>query len=90
VRWNGQKFNILNTKTFSVLSKLIFFPGSTAQRGLWPPVALQPSAGYGFPWLYSPARAMAFLFTTFLDHKKQSATVGKGKGKGRSIGVFRH
>jgi hypothetical protein len=23
------------------------FSGSAAQRGLWPPVALQPSAGYG-------------------------------------------
>jgi hypothetical protein len=33
--------------------------GSAAQRGLLPPVALQPSAGYGFLWLCSPARAMA-------------------------------
>jgi hypothetical protein len=33
--------------------------GSAAQRGLWPPVALQPSAGYGLLWLCSPARAMA-------------------------------
>jgi hypothetical protein len=33
--------------------------GSAAQRGLWLPVALQPSAGYGFLWLCSPARAMA-------------------------------
>jgi hypothetical protein len=33
--------------------------GSAAQRGIWPPVALQPSAGYGLLWLCSPARAMA-------------------------------
>jgi hypothetical protein len=33
--------------------------GSAAQRGLWPPVALQLSAGYGLMWLCSPARAMA-------------------------------
>jgi hypothetical protein len=33
--------------------------GSAAQRGLWPPVALQPSAGYGLLWLCSPARTMA-------------------------------
>jgi hypothetical protein len=32
---------------------------SAAQRGLCPPVALQPSAGYGQMWLCSPARAMA-------------------------------
>jgi hypothetical protein len=25
----------------------IIFSGTAAQRGLWPPVALQPSAGYG-------------------------------------------
>jgi hypothetical protein len=39
---------------------IIIFPGSAAQRGLWPPVAVQPSAGYGLLWLCSPARAMAF------------------------------
>jgi hypothetical protein len=33
--------------------------GSAAQRGLWPPVALQPSAGYGLLWPCSPARAMS-------------------------------
>jgi hypothetical protein len=33
--------------------------GSAAQRGLWPPVALQPSAGCGLLWLCSPARAVA-------------------------------
>jgi hypothetical protein len=33
--------------------------GSAAPRGLWPPVALQPSAGYGLLWLCSPVRAMA-------------------------------
>jgi hypothetical protein len=33
--------------------------GSAAQRGLWPPLALQPSAGYDFLWLCSPAWAMA-------------------------------
>jgi hypothetical protein len=32
--------------------------GSAAQRGLWPPLALQPSAGYGLLWLCSPARAI--------------------------------
>jgi hypothetical protein len=26
----------------------IIFSGSATQRGLWPPVALQPSAGHGF------------------------------------------
>jgi hypothetical protein len=33
--------------------------GSAAQRGLWPPVALQPSAVYGLLWLCSTAQAMA-------------------------------
>jgi hypothetical protein len=33
--------------------------GSASQPGLWPPVAPQPSAGYGLLWLCSPARAMA-------------------------------
>jgi hypothetical protein len=33
--------------------------GSAAQRGLWPPVALQPSTVYGLLWLCSPARPMA-------------------------------
>jgi hypothetical protein len=37
----------------------INFSVSAAQRRLWPPVALQPSAGYGLLWLCSPARAMA-------------------------------
>jgi hypothetical protein len=32
--------------------------GSAAPRGLWTPVALQPSAGYDLLWLCSPARAM--------------------------------
>jgi hypothetical protein len=32
--------------------------GSAAQRRLWSPVALQPSAGYGLLWLCSPAQAM--------------------------------
>jgi hypothetical protein len=32
--------------------------GFAAQRRLWPPVALQPSAGYGLLWLCSPVRAM--------------------------------
>jgi hypothetical protein len=36
-----------------------YFSDSAAQRGLWPPVALQPSAGYGLLWLCSPLRAMA-------------------------------
>jgi hypothetical protein len=47
--------------------------GSAAQRGLWPPVALQPSAGYGLLWLCSPARAMASSFTRFLDHTPNDA-----------------
>jgi hypothetical protein len=38
---------------------LFTFSSSAAQRGLWAPVALQPSAGYGLLWLCSPARAMA-------------------------------
>jgi hypothetical protein len=38
---------------------VIIFSGSAAQRGLWPPLALKPSAGYGLLWLCSPARAMA-------------------------------
>jgi hypothetical protein len=33
--------------------------GPAAQRGLWPPVALQPSEGYGLLWLCSPALGMA-------------------------------
>jgi hypothetical protein len=37
----------------------IIFSGSAAQCGLWPPVALQPSTGYGLLWLCSPAWAMA-------------------------------
>jgi hypothetical protein len=51
--------------------------GSAAQRGLWPPVALQPSAGYGRLWLCSPARAMASLFTRFRDHTQRRATVSR-------------
>jgi hypothetical protein len=46
----------------STSDKIIFilfiFSGSAAQRGLWLPVALQPSTGYGLLWLCSPARAM--------------------------------
>jgi hypothetical protein len=30
-----------------LLFLFIIISGSAAQRGLWPPVALQPSAGYG-------------------------------------------
>jgi hypothetical protein len=37
----------------------IIFSGSTAQCGLWPPVALQPSVGYGLLWHCSPVRTMA-------------------------------
>jgi hypothetical protein len=33
--------------------------GCAAQRGLWPPVAVQPSAGYGLLWLCSPVLAIA-------------------------------
>jgi hypothetical protein len=33
--------------------------GCAAQRALWPPVAVQPNAGYGLLWLCSPTRAMA-------------------------------
>jgi hypothetical protein len=40
-------------------ARAMVFCGSAAQRGLWPPVALQPSAGYGLLWLCSPARSMA-------------------------------
>jgi hypothetical protein len=36
----------------------IIFSGSAAQCWLWSPVALQPSAGYGLLWLYSPVLAM--------------------------------
>jgi hypothetical protein len=38
---------------------LLISSDSAAQRGLWPPVALQPSADYGLLWLCSPAQAMA-------------------------------
>jgi hypothetical protein len=55
----------------------IIFSDSAAQRGLWPPVALQPSAGYGLLWLRSPARAMTSSFTRFLDHTQRRATVGR-------------
>jgi hypothetical protein len=51
--------------------------GSAAQRGLWPPVALQPSAGYGLLWLCSPARAMVSSSTRFIDHTQRRATVGR-------------
>jgi hypothetical protein len=37
---------------------LFIISNSAAQRRLWPPVALQPSAGYGLLWLCSPAQAM--------------------------------
>jgi hypothetical protein len=33
--------------------------GTAAQRMLWPPVALQPSAGYDLLWLCSPVRVTA-------------------------------
>jgi hypothetical protein len=73
----------------SSLKVIIIFSGSAAQRGLWPPVALQPSTGYGLLWLCSPARAMASCgsaaqrglwpprFTRFLDHTQRRATVGR-------------
>jgi hypothetical protein len=38
---------------------LFIFSGSAAQRWLWPPLALQPNAGYGLLWHCSPARALA-------------------------------
>jgi hypothetical protein len=68
---------------------LFIFCGSAAQRGLWPPVALQPSVGYGLLWLCSPAWAMASCgsaaqrglwpprHTRFLDHTQRCATVGR-------------
>jgi hypothetical protein len=55
----------------------IIFPDSAAQCGLWPPVALQPSAGYGLLWLCSTVRAMASSSTRFLDHTQRRATVGR-------------
>jgi hypothetical protein len=63
--------------------------GSAAQCGLWSPVALQSSAGYGLLWLCSPARAMASCgsaaqrglwpprFPGFLDHTQRRDTVGR-------------
>jgi hypothetical protein len=51
--------------------------GSAAQRWLWPPVALQPSAGYGLLWLCSPVWDMASSFTRFRDHTQRRATVGR-------------
>jgi hypothetical protein len=47
------------SKHVELLVFIIIFSGSAAQCGLWPPVALQPSAGYGLLWLCSPAQAMA-------------------------------
>jgi hypothetical protein len=44
---------------FKIVLFIITFSGSAAQRGLWPPVALQPSAGCGLLWLCIPARAVA-------------------------------
>jgi hypothetical protein len=38
--------------------------GTTDQCGLWPPVALQTSAGYGLLWHYRPVRAMDSCGTT--------------------------
>jgi hypothetical protein len=45
--------------TEQFMASFIVFSGTAAQRGLWPPLALQPSADYGLLWLCSPARAMA-------------------------------
>jgi hypothetical protein len=58
------KFGSLNKQQIICLLRkrhiiYIIFSGSAAQRGLWPAVALQPSAGYGLLWLSSPARAMS-------------------------------
>jgi hypothetical protein len=50
---------MVNVAVVITLLLFIIFSGSAAQRGLRPPVALQPSAGYGLLWLCSPARAMA-------------------------------
>jgi hypothetical protein len=62
--------------------------GSAAQRGLWPPVALQPSADCGLLWLCSLAQAMASCgsaaqrglwlprTTRVIDHTQRHATVG--------------
>jgi hypothetical protein len=61
----------------SHLLLFIIFSGSAAQRRLWPPVALQPSAGYGLLWLCSPARATASSFTRFHDHTQRRTTAGR-------------
>jgi hypothetical protein len=74
-----EKVNILLTQCAVLLSIfiIIIFSGSAAQRGLWPPVALQPSAGYCLLWLCSPARAIVSSFTKFLNHTQRRATVGR-------------
>jgi hypothetical protein len=55
------EFSLIVQDEYKLSEYIILFiiSGSAAQRGLWPPVALQPSAGYGLLWLCSPARAMA-------------------------------
>jgi hypothetical protein len=84
-----QTLNYCNIRTFLAI-KIIYYCflwlcsparamascGSAAQLGLWPPVALQPSAGYGLLWLCSPAQAMASSSTRFLDHTQRRAKVG--------------
>jgi hypothetical protein len=63
--------------------------GSAAQRRLWPPVALQPSAVYGLLGLCSPAPSMASCGSAaqrrlwpprprgICDHTQRRATVGR-------------
>jgi hypothetical protein len=48
-----------------LLSLFIIFSGSAAQRGLWPPVALQPSAGYGY---YFTNLTVFSTATTYVAH----------------------
>jgi hypothetical protein len=43
----GCAFGIIVPLIAILFFYLFIFSGCAAQRGLWPPVALQPSAGYG-------------------------------------------
>jgi hypothetical protein len=55
--WSAVRSETAQLYTYSFI--YFIFSGSAAQCGLWPPVALQPSADYGLLWLCSPARTMA-------------------------------
>jgi hypothetical protein len=68
-----------NSKYINKYTLFIFivFSGSAAQRGLWPPVALQPNAMAMASCGSAAQRWLCPRITRFLDHTQRRATVGR-------------